>query len=584
MKIICFSSHTATWYFAFAEAVIASALQKRGHKVLFVTPGNQFPGLSDLRQEKILREEFDLSGYTIGTKLTKNDFKEIASIVKKLNRRNFDKLVIENVQIGKIALYEFLLHHKKIEIEFTQDEWKECASEIENALISFYACKKILKKEKPDRILMYSALYSVNRIWEQYAKYKRVPVYFMHHGSNLSDMDNTLLVAKNNIFYFFDKLKKYWLKLNDISLNRKMLSEVTDHFWELLIGKHYLVYSSPKSKDPVNIRKIFNINVNQKILTATMSSYDELFAAKYVGAWKLPNNPFFKNQTDWIKSLIDFVKQRQDLFLLIRVHPREFPNKRDSVKSEHVKMLERILKNLPANVKVNWPTDNISIYDLAQETDVFLNAWSSVGVEMSLLGIPVVIYSKDLVLYPPDLNYLGKNRKDYFSKIELALKDGWSYEKIKKTFRWLALYNCRTIMRFRKKPTRTERLVASGLVFSVLENLYSILPLKARLFIVKLAMAAPGLGVDKKQRDECKRQLTEKVDISNLEEMLLNSDDTLVDVKKILVQRISNKDEDRYIHREVKRMYEFMYGKVSKGVDIKKNNLQYNLKNSLSLK
>jgi hypothetical protein len=584
MKIICFSSHTATWYFAFAEAVIACALQKKGHEVLFITPGNQFSGITSLRQEKILREEFSLHGYEIGTVLSKKDLKEIALIIKKLNRKNFGKLVIGNIQIGKIALYEFLLRNKKIKIEFSIDEWKECISEIENTLVSFYACRNILKKENPDRILMYSTLYSVNHVWELNAKQKSIPVYFMHHGSNLSDIDNTLIIAKNNAFFYLDKLKNYWSKLKDIPVNQELLSEVTDHFLELLKGKHYLVYSSPKSKETINIRKIFNINENQKILTATMSSYDEMVAAKYVGVWKMSNKPIFQTQIDWIKTLVKYMRQRQDLFLLIRVHPREFPNKRDSLKSEHAKVLGKVLRNLPDNVKVNWPTDKISIYDLAEETSVFLNAWSSVGLEMSLLGVPVVIYSKEFVLYPSDINYLARNRKDYFAKIELALKDGWSYKKIKKVYRWLALHNGRAVVRFRKKQTEIGQLTINGTTPPFLSNFYNSLSPKVRSYVVKLAMAMPGIWINRRQRDECRRQLMEKVDISNVEKMLLNSDDTLVEVKKTLTKQTMVKEEDCNIRKEVKRIFESMYGMYSRKMPIKKGGLQDNLRNVFTKK
>src|SRR5690606_6941171 len=102
----------------------------------------------------------------------------------------------------------------------------------------------------------------------------------------------------------------------------------------------------------------------------------------------------------------------KDLFLIIRVHPREFPNKRDSLKSDHALELEQTLSELPENVRVNWPSDNISLYDLAQIMDVCLNSWSTAGKEMGTLGIPVVLYSADLVFYPADLNYLAVSADD----------------------------------------------------------------------------------------------------------------------------------------------------------------------------
>jgi len=58
---------------------------------------------------------------------------------------------------------------------------------------------------------------------------------------------------------------------------------------------------------------------------------------------------------------------------------------------------------------------------------------------MSLLGLPVVIYSPDLLFYPSDLNYVGTSFNDYFETVEQALREGWSSEWVRKTYRWLAL-------------------------------------------------------------------------------------------------------------------------------------------------
>lgn len=578
MKIIFFSSHTAIWKFALAEAIVASALQKKGHDILYITPGGQFTGKSNLMQERIMRREFNLKGYVLGDVLTKDDTKKINLIMSRLTKDNFENLKIDNVNIGKIAMYEFLLNHKKMNAKFAQSEWHECIVDLKDALTSFFACRAIIRKEKPDRILMYGELYSVNHVWERYATLRGIPVYFLHNGLGLSDTDDTLIIARTNSVDYFHRLINIWSKVKDVPVPKKILSYVTDNFFELLRAKHFLVYSSPKSAKQISVRKLFDIKEGQKILTATMSSYDEVFAAQYVEAWETPKHLTFSTQVEWISALVDYVENRKNLFLIIRVHPREFPNKREDVKSDHAKMLEKVLKDLPDNVKINWPTQNISIYDLAQETDVFLNAWSFVGVEMSLLGIPVVLYSKDLVLYPSDLNYVAKNRKAFFAQIELALKDGWSYEKVKKTYRWLAMYYGSTIIRFRGKKGEFNDKTESKKLFSAITNyFYSRFSSKTRSFLAKFLVIIPGLGVGNKQKEDCERQLKEHVDITAVEKMLQGSRDTLVDINEILKDKVSSAKEDEFIRKEIKRIYKAMYRSRLKDSN-KKDSLQYNLK------
>ncbi|MBA3502148.1 MAG: hypothetical protein H0T65_17420, partial [Deltaproteobacteria bacterium] len=113
--------------------------------------------------------------------------------------------------------------------------------------------------------------------------------------------------------------------------------------------------------------------------------------------------------------------------------------KREGRKSEHASALERELAVLPDNVRVNWPTDELSIYDLAEDTDVFLNAWSSAGREMALLGIPVVTFCPHVLQYPAELNYVGTTREAYANAIDEALRDGWSFARVRKAYRWCVL-------------------------------------------------------------------------------------------------------------------------------------------------
>ena len=149
-----------------------------------------------------------------------------------------------------------------------------------------------------------------------------------------------------------------------------------------------------------------------------------------------PKNLLFKEQVDWVRELVQWAEKRQDVFLLIRPHPRELPNKREGQRSQHVERLTATLAEVPSNVRVNWPSDNISIYDLALETDLLLNSWSAVGTELLLYGVPVVLYSDELALYNSSLNTLAKTQEEYFAAIDRCLKEPYNVERIQQGMRW----------------------------------------------------------------------------------------------------------------------------------------------------
>ncbi|MFN5818146.1 MAG: capsule biosynthesis protein, partial [Pseudanabaena sp.] len=422
---------------------------------------------------------------------------------------------------------------------------------LRNTLISFFASQKIIDKEMPDRVLVYNSLYAVNRVCCQLAESRGIPTYFLHAGQSLSNRLETMLIGAKYAFPFNQKLRKYWETYKSIPCIPVQIRAVTDHFLELFKGRHFLAYSSTK-QDRVDIRNIFKINEGQKILVATMSSYDERFSSEIINVIPKYDNLIFPEQIDWIKFLIEFVKCRQDLFLIIRVHPREFPNKRDSMRSQHSVMLEKVLINLPTNVKLNLPEDNLSIYDLAEYTDLFLNAWSSVGEEMSLLGIPVLIYSDDLVAYPSDINYVANSQEDFCNKIDIALKDGWSFERIRKAYRWYVLKLIRSafdisdsIQWYRSDAvqTKTQKSNSINLVYRVYRKIL------LKIFGVDIAATYESQIQDCKTRQD---ELKCKEDINKL-----------IQDKKDIILEISNQDleastdinvETEYIKSELSRL------------------------------
>ncbi|MBU1013787.1 MAG: hypothetical protein KKG99_12345 [Bacteroidetes bacterium] len=461
-KVLFFSPNSAVIYWSYPEALIAHALQIEKTEVVYITCGRAFETYcvsmsafslnkdsSHKRKKEIcalcfhnknkIKNKFGIAGYDLISQLSKEDEQKINNTIRNITRDNYLDFKAENIQLGRLALFEVLITHKKNNLEFNDDEWREYLIALRNTLISYYCAKKILEKEKPTSIVTYSSDYSVNHAFCLVGSSMGIPFYDLHLGGNISDAKNYLLIAKNYATFYFKELIRHWPSYKVITCDNHVMKLITDHFIELFKGIHHDAYSARKSKNSINIREKFSINKNQKILVATMSSYDERFAGEANGRYRSDLSLLFPTQIEWVKELIKIVKKRDDLFLIIRVHPREFPNKRESARSEHSILLGEIFINLPNNVKVNWPTDNISLYDIACETDVFLNAWSSVGKEMSLLGIPVVIYSSDLVNYPANLNYLGSTLVKYTEKIDQALKDGWSFERIRHTYRWYAL-------------------------------------------------------------------------------------------------------------------------------------------------
>lgn len=462
VKILFFAPHAAIWVHAFPEALIAETLAQSGHTIVYVScgealqkvciPMNAF-GLDHLsplkaRQEmcrrcgehtQLIRTEFGLEGCDLAGLLEPADWETVEQLLAGLSPDTINACTIQGVPVGRLALYEPILNRKKTETEFAGDEWDEYLAWLRGAVVATIAGSRIIERERPDCVVVYNSFYSVNHVMCWLAKDRGIPHYFLHAGGNLSCRLQKLMVGRDEAYQYLRRLVDRWPQFSHRPCAPDILREITNHFLVLFGGQSVFSYSARASQEPFNVRERYGIGIDQKIVVATMSSNDERVAAKVIGV--LPDTPrlLFPQQVDWIKWLIEFAAERPDIFLLIRVHPRDFPNKREGVKSEQARNLEALFRQLPNNVCVNWPSEHVSLYDLANEAAVFLNAWSSAGKEMSLLGLPVVIYAPELIYYPSELNYVGTTKEELIKRIDQALQDGWSFDKTRATYRWLAL-------------------------------------------------------------------------------------------------------------------------------------------------
>jgi hypothetical protein len=101
--------------------------------------------------------------------------------------------------------------------------------------------------------------------------------------------------------------------------------------------------------------------------------------------------------------------------------------------------MQEELQELPPNVTVNWPSDNVALYDLIRLRPLFLNFISTAGREMALLGAPVLVHERNLA-FPLDLFTTADSQASYFKTLEeLSGSGAPSLERSVLAFRWHAL-------------------------------------------------------------------------------------------------------------------------------------------------
>ncbi|HEX5470484.1 MAG TPA: hypothetical protein VFW73_01290, partial [Lacipirellulaceae bacterium] len=252
MKILVFAPHAETWAHAFPEALVAESLKKEGHAVLYVGCGMQLqrfcvpmgshsltPEADDAirhrvchnccRNDRLIRRNFGLAGPNLADLIGPDEEAEIDRIVTGLSNDAMIDFEGDNIRIGKFALYQLMLRQKRFDTNFSEAEWRDYRIEFRNTLYAWQAAKKLIEREKPDRVLVYNSLYSINRVVCKLAEQKRIPHYFAHAGGNLANRLQTLWVGRGDTFSFMPHLLEQWPRFSKTACSAAELSLITDH-------------------------------------------------------------------------------------------------------------------------------------------------------------------------------------------------------------------------------------------------------------------------------------------------------------------------------------------------------------------
>ncbi len=387
-----------------------------------------------------LFEKLNLKTITVDDYLCEQDYAKIDNLIHSINQENWENFEFEGVKTGRISAYEFFLAYKLNSKNLSPKEWELYKIYLECCLRSQIAIKKIIKNFSPDRIAGYNLLYSVMQAAYAVALQNNIPSYFLHAGPHHLYRTSEMMIFKGVIPRTLINKSAAWLKYAKYPLSKGAIDKANQHIQELLEASSPWVYSIKSqgiTSDQLRIK--LGISPAQKVLLVTMSSADERYAADLIGSLPGYVEPIFPTQFSWIHFLIEYAKNNQDIFLIIRAHPREFPNKREGVLSKQAKKIQDEFTNLPNNCFLNLPSDEISLHDLIKITDVGLNSTSTSGLELLLFGIPVVIYdANQLSAYPADLNLHAKSIEDYIEKINEALTSGLSIIHIIQAYKWIA--------------------------------------------------------------------------------------------------------------------------------------------------
>ena len=102
----------------------------------------------------------------------------------------------------------------------------------------------------------------------------------------------------------------------------------------------------------------------------------------------------FSSILDWVETTVREFEQHPEHTLVIRIHPAETKLSGRESREQMIEALAKRIPVFPSNVTVIPPEENTSTYELMQEADIGLVYSSTTGLEMAMLGKPVVVAAR----------------------------------------------------------------------------------------------------------------------------------------------------------------------------------------------
>ncbi|HEX3695658.1 MAG TPA: hypothetical protein VH374_09725 [Polyangia bacterium] len=348
----------------------------------------------------------------------------------------------DGIAFGKICLHDLVLATKLNDHDNVSPENRALWIQyISSAVLSYLIIERLTESLNLRALVTYQD-YGILLSARVAAAARGIPVFTTHAAWHRSVDRRHLVIVPEMEYRSRHDLSQRWPEWRDLPLAPYDVAEVAGDLLRKFGAGATHTYSPPKTFDDGDqLSSKLKLSPEKKLVVAYTSSTDEAKASKVLkDVFGIPTGgPLqpFGDQIEWISQLIAHFESRNDAQLVVRIHPREGANKRESIRSQHLEELHARFDGSYRNCLIIWPEEKVSSYDLAELASMALTSWSSMGLELARLGVPVLAAFKGYQFWPHE-SFLewAPTASAYFEKLQQLLGRPAPFDNIKHAFRW----------------------------------------------------------------------------------------------------------------------------------------------------
>ena len=292
---------------------------------------------------------------------------------------------------------------------------------ISGSVMMFNVCQKILSECSPDVVVMLNGKFASERVMFELCKRNDIRTVVMETG-----IQPDTIVMLHDSFIDYRKVEG-WERRKQVSLTDKENERLDREFSLRKTGGRSeeggltADYWTDVIDDKNKIIEELGLKGYRKVATLFPNiAWDSAISGLTI---------MFRTMKEWVSATIAYFEKHPDICLIIRAHPADatWPvSMRDSI---YTWIKNSYGKSLPENIKLISPYNQISSYVLMDITDIGIVSSSTTGLEMALMGKPVVVVGR--------VHYWGKGftldpvtEEEYHKTLdELLLSGGCDRER-----------------------------------------------------------------------------------------------------------------------------------------------------------
>jgi hypothetical protein len=361
--------------------------------------------------------------------LSPSEREEVSSWAAALSPQEFSRATFRGMPLGEWAISSMNSYFRQFPPDLASDVVVQV---FRNFLISAglvgIALTNYIDRNAVDSAILFNGRQSITRVAMEIFIARGIRVLTHERGEYQREHIN----ARANAHCMSPlPFASFWQAWGSVALTRGAMEEARKWLVERRYGANPAWIQFSKVGGGESVRNQLKISKSRRLLALFTSSTDE------VAGDPLMQGPY-PSQEDWVSDVIEWARGHSEVELVIKVHPNLGGNTYIGAATHELNFYRRIRPSLPSNVQMVMPEDNVSAYTLAEEADFGLTFGSIIGLEMALLGKPVLLASRAIYEHAPAFLTV-RSREDLPKLLQKALAPADTREIQRQAFR-LAYY------------------------------------------------------------------------------------------------------------------------------------------------